>query len=116
MQGKRVNLTLADGDYGRLVDAAAAEGKSPSAFAADVLKAFLMRSMFQPPAAAPAPSVDDSRLPGCTCTVTPYERQENPSCSVHFPQFPSFDVPQPEIPVSRQERRALERGKQRKRV
>lgn len=42
MEGKRINLTLADGDYRRLLDAAAADGKSPTAFAADVVKAFLL--------------------------------------------------------------------------
>lgn len=26
------------------------------------------------------------RKDGCTCTVTEHERQENPTCPVHFPQ------------------------------
>ena len=30
-------------------------------------------------AAVPSPA------PACTCTVTPFERQEDPACPVHFP-------------------------------
>lgn len=63
MNGHRVSMTLAAGDYERLVAAAVAERKSPTAFAADVLKAYLMRSFFvgsQEPIQAAKPLLDRS--------------------------------------------------------
>lgn len=100
MKSHRVNLTLSEGDYKRLVDAAAADGKLPSAFAADVLKAFLMRGFFlgsSEPSQVPQAPLD--RLQGCICTITAHERMENRACPVHFPP------PGP----TRQQRRAIER-------
>jgi len=47
MQGHRVNLTLAEGDYQRLVAAAEADGKTPSTYASDMLKAFLFRPLLK---------------------------------------------------------------------
>jgi hypothetical protein len=100
MDGHRVNLTLATGDYQRLLDAAASDGKSPTAFAADVLKAFLLRGFFvgsqEPISQAAKPLLDRSGVDVATLTL---------------PGIPEGDS----RPLSRQERRALERGKQKKR-
>lgn len=89
MERNRVNLTLADGDYRRLVDAAAGEGKSPTAFATDVLKAFLLRNSFGEKTTLPAPAEPDPAV-----------------FDPHSATLPGL----PERQLSRQERRALERA------
>ena len=103
MNGHRVSMTLAAGDYQRLLDAAAVDGKSPTAFAADVLKAYLMRSFFvgsQEPIQAAKPLLDRSGV--------------DSGVDLFTQTLPGVQEA-PEQPLSRQERRALDRRKQKKR-
>lgn len=95
MQSRRVNLTLAEGDYQRLVEAARSDGKLPAAFAADVLKAFLMRELFKgslEPVQAPQVAFDRPAAPPVVLDL--------------------FDAPEPAL--SRQQRRAAEREKKKR--
>lgn len=104
MKSHRVNLTLAEGDFQRLIEAARSEGKMAAAFAADVLKAYLLRSSFvgsqEPISKAAKPLLDRSEV--------------DSGQDVFTGTLPGVPDPAGDA-LSRQERRALERKKQKKR-
>lgn len=60
----RVNLSLSDADYKRLLEQAGQEGKTPSTFALDVLKAYMLRNKIpspRQPAPEPRKAVQEPR-------------------------------------------------------
>lgn len=90
MQNRRVALTLAEGDYTRLVAAAEADGKSPSTYASDILKAFLFRPLF---------NGFGEHL------QAPRGADQTPALDLRTKTLPGV----PEAPLNRQARRARER-------
>ena len=94
----RVNLTFSEQEFAHLVKLAEARGKMPTTFVADLVKA----AIYGPSMLAQKPEMPI----------------EQPKPAPVAPQIDIWTQPLPgveEKPLSRQERRALERGKQKKR-
>lgn len=105
----RINITLSEADYRALVALAESRGSMPTTEAGDIV-----RMALRGPSMPPPKRLHDG--PECTCTVTDFERMEDRSCPVHFPKASLSLVTPSQAPgLSRAERRALERGKQKKR-
>lgn len=93
----RINITLSEGDYARLVSIAEARGMMPTTLAGDLVKNGLY-----------SPSMLPQKLE--TPVDPPKPAPVAPEIDIWTQGLPGVE----EKPLSRQERRALERGKQKK--
>ena len=94
----RINLSLSPLDFLRLQDQSAVEGKTPSTFASDVLKAYMIRNRFPV----------SRELQGDVKTASkPLLREAGPS--VPIPAQKPLDEA---VKLSRKQRRELERANQ----
>jgi len=101
----RVNLSLSDADYQRLVDQAAQEGKMPSTFATDVLKAYMLRNKL-PPARQPVQERYTAPLERSNPqeVVSPV-RPEKPPLRAAWP----VSGPEQPVQLNREQRRAAKK-------
>lgn len=101
----RVNLSLSDADYQRLVDQAGQEGKTPSTFALDVLKAYMLRNKLPSPRQpAQEPRIASQERSSVQEAVSRV-RHEKPSLRAAWPA----SEPEQGVSLNRAQRRAAKK-------
>lgn len=104
----RVNLSLSDGDYQRLVDQAALEGKTPTTFALDLLKGHLSRNNFALPVQPRLESRTASQDRSVVKDVLIPARKEKPSLKASSSAVEAISIV---VPQNRAQRRASAKKK-----